>query len=150
MLTAVRTAIQKSQDDFYGLIVFKINGKEYATGTVTEAELAARELARECLDQVDTDLILKHGGLPPKARRLVSYIQEGFAIDESEILQSVIEDLDALIEEAVSQQGRAHFLGVFSNRIELSLTQFPSEISRFILRELGLSNAEQVCLYQLG
>ncbi|MBW4422451.1 MAG: hypothetical protein KME13_25115 [Myxacorys californica WJT36-NPBG1] len=152
MVTATRTDIQKSHDDFYGLTCFLINGKEYAAASIEQAELAARELAKECLDLVDTALILKHSCLPPQAASIVRYVQDGLrgGGDEVDLLIPVIHNLDALIDEAVVTFGRSHFLGVFANGIELSLVQFPQWIADFILQELGLESSEQVCVYQLA
>ncbi|MBW4540693.1 MAG: hypothetical protein KME43_16315 [Myxacorys chilensis ATA2-1-KO14] len=150
--TATRTEIEKSSDDFYGLTCFIINGKEYAASSVQQAEVAARELAKECLDLIDTQLVLKHSCLPPEAASIVRYAQDGLrgGGDEADLLLSVIRDPDALVDEAVVTFGRSHFLGVFANGIELSLVQFPHWIATFILQELGLESAEQVCVHQLA
>jgi hypothetical protein len=150
--TAPRTDIQKSHDDFYGLTCFLINGREYAASSIEQAEIAARELARDCLDLIDTELVLKHSCLPPEAAPLIRYVQDGLqgGGDEIDLLIPIIRNLDALIEDAVATFGRSHFLGVFANHVELSLTQFPRSISGFILQELGLESAEQVCVYQLA
>ncbi|MBW4422631.1 MAG: hypothetical protein KME13_26035 [Myxacorys californica WJT36-NPBG1] len=152
MVTATRTDIQKSHDDFYGLTCFIINGKEYAASSIEQAEVAARELAKECLDLIDTELVLKHSCLPPEAASIVRYVQDGLrgGGDEADLLLSVIRDPHALVDEAVATFGRSHFLGVFANGIELSLVQFPRWIADFILQELGLESAEQVCVYQLA
>jgi hypothetical protein len=150
--TATRTEIRKLQDDFYGLTCFLINGKEYAVSTVEQAETAARELAKDCLDLIDTELVLKHSCLPPEAAPLIRYVQDGLqgGGDEIDLLIPIIRNLDALIEEAVVTFGRSRFLGVFANQVELSLTQFPHRIADSILQELGLERAEQICVYQLG
>lgn len=151
-LLKARTEIRRESYDFYGLPVYVINNQEYATALGDEqAEQAAREFAKDCLDSVEVSLILKHSNLPHKVTPLLRYMQEGCGLEvENELLKSIIDDLDAFIKEAVEFHGRAYFLGFFSNQLELSLTQFPESISAFILADSEASDPQQVYLYRLG
>lgn len=143
--------IQKVDRYFYGLNVFYINDKEYAVSTIAQAEAAARQMARECLVMIGTELLLKHSYLPPKAVPLIRHLQDCASDEETQLLALVMNDMNALVEEAVTLYGRSYFLGVCDDGIELSLSQFPQWVAWFILQELELTPDErdQVCLYRL-
>lgn len=144
-----RAKIERSIDEFYGLPIYVINDQEYGTAFGDEqADQAAREFVKDCLDHVDASLILKHANLPPKVMPLIQYMQGG-CWEESRILKSIIDDVDALTKEALEFHGRAYFLGFFNNQIELSLIQFPKWCIEFILADSGESNPQQVYLYKL-
>ncbi|MDY6784734.1 MAG: hypothetical protein SW833_19685 [Cyanobacteriota bacterium] len=144
--------VQKARHDFYGLDIFEIDDREYIAFTVEQAELAALQLAKECLDSIETELLLKHSYLPSQAAPLIRYLQEGCCETEIKLLTSIIIDLNALAKEAVALYGWSHFVKLYDSNIELSWNHFPTEYADFILNNLGLKPTQQnlVCLYQLG
>lgn len=141
--------VETKGEDFYGLKIFRINDKEYAIGTPEQAESAAIEMARECLDLIDVELLLKHSGLPLKAKALFVYLEGGCEPERQPAIASLMNDVDALVKEAVEVHGRAYFLGIFDEGIEFRLSQFPKWCVDFILADLKLDSAEQVCMYRM-
>lgn len=135
--------------DYYGMAIFKIEGKEYAVGTVEQTEIAARGVARECLNLIDTDLLLQHAGLPLHAKEMVKFMQED-CWEAFDVLLKVIPDLDGLVETAIAKQGKTIFLSLYADGVEYSLTDF-SQHRDLILQGLGLSpvQGDGVRLYLL-
>lgn len=143
-------SLQVTGHNYYGMTVFKIEGKEYAVGTVEQTELAVRAVAKEYLDLIDTDLLLEYSELPPCAKGLVKFIQEGWW-ESFDMLREVIPDIDALVEAAIATQGKAPFLSSLNaDGVEHSLADFP-RYQNLILQGLGLSpqQGNAVCLYRL-
>lgn len=135
---------------YYSMIICEIENREYAVGTIEQANNAAIATAKECLDLIDADLVIQYSDLPPHAKGIVEFIQKGCCWEDCSVLLKVIPDLDALAEAAIATQGRAPFLA-FVDGAEYSLADF-SQHREPILQGLGLSpvQGDAVYLYLLN
>lgn len=134
-------------ETYFGLTVLMIDGKEYAVGTLEQAEMAAREIAKECFDLVDIDLLMRFTFLPPEAIVLVRCILNG-CYEDIEVLAEVIPDLDMMAEVAVKTQGRLHFLKLWEREFcEYPLSTLPDSYTQPILREMGLAPTDKESIY---
>nr|WP_290224317.1 hypothetical protein [Trichocoleus desertorum] len=141
--------LKKLPEDFFGLPIFCLDDKNYIVATGQQAEITARQVAKECLADVNPNLILKYSCLSPAdvAIQLICYIQGGCCDEEQRILTTVVKDLDGLVDEAVKTQGRACFLGMWDQGIEYPLIQFPQLQQQAILAAINAVDERDVYLY---
>lgn len=150
---AAQLKLRTMDCNFYGMHVFQVGSSEFITGTIAQAELSVQKLLADCLDLVDADMILKYSNLPPEAKSTVQWVQEWFsaAIDAPPPLATVITDMAALAKEAIATYGRLHLwtLGRTANHVEHRLSEFPGEVQKFILQELGCpeGDPQEVVMY---
>jgi hypothetical protein len=143
-------------EDFYGLAYFKIDGKEYAAGTVEQAKVAARRIARECPDMISPELIIQYSCLPPQSINLVQHLCDGCYLDTTvvrSLLDPIITDWEGLLDAAIAARGEEEFLSVYTEgNPEYCLSDFPDAYARLILQALDLptTQIDTVRLYSLG
>ncbi|NEP60445.1 MAG: hypothetical protein F6K31_26160, partial [Symploca sp. SIO2G7] len=114
------------------------------------AQKAARGAAKECLNLIDLSLLMKHSFFPAKAEPLMRHLLNGCMEFENEAISLAVDNINALVDEAVEYHGRGYFLGLSNNGIELYLSQFPRWCGEFILDDLGQEvAAEEICLYDI-
>nr|WP_290224247.1 hypothetical protein [Trichocoleus desertorum] len=148
--TIISPLIEQQPGDFFGLPVFCLDSNNYIVATGQQAEVTARQVAKECLTDVNPNLILKYSCLSPAdvAIQLIRYIQGGCCDEEQRILAAVVKDLDGLADEAVRTQGRACFLGMWGQGIEYPLVQFPQLQQQAILAAISAIDERDVYLYR--
>lgn len=143
---ASQSVIVTSSLDYYGLPVFEFSDRLYAAATIAQAEAVARQIARDHLYEIRTDLIVKHANLSPAkaASSLVSYIQQRDVEEGQALLLVIVPDINKLIDEAVQAQGRNYFLGLWScqDEVELPLPSFPQHLRSTISQALGVEESE--------
>jgi hypothetical protein len=150
--TITSPLIEPQPGDFFGLPVFRLDDQQdYIVATGAQAEVVARQVAKECLVDISPELILKYSCLAPAdvALKLIQYVQGGGFDTEQHVLAAVVQDLDGLVDEAVRTQGRARFLGMWSQGIEYPLAQFPLPQRQAILAVIQAVDEQDVYLYRL-
>jgi len=103
--------LQLRNYDHYGLEVYSLGDKEYAIGTDEEADKACAENIKDSLWAFNASFIADHtkAGYTPELEKSISKIQEQCE-DAQAAIQCMIENLDEFIEDAISADGRGHFL----------------------------------------
>lgn len=108
-----------SQWDRYGLEVYSTGGtygREYAVGTDDEAEQAARDYIENTLWAFNADFLAGQTDLPVE----VFTALQGKYEDSNDTLRTLIErsddGLDGFVDEAISADGRGHFLSGYDGR----------------------------------
>ena len=102
--------------DHYGLEVYSLGDKEYAIGTDKEAEKACAENIKDSLWAFNASFIAEHtkAGYTPELEKSIGKIQEQCEGAQAAI-ECMIEDIDEFIEDAISADGRGHFLSGYDS-----------------------------------
>jgi|SRR5450759_4398018 hypothetical protein len=107
--------IRKERYDSYGLKVFSAYELEYAVGTDEEAQEACKENIKQSLWAFNASFIIDHSKLEYSSD-VEKCLKEIGKLCESanELVAALIEDMDSFIEDAISADGRGHFLSSYS------------------------------------
>lgn len=99
--------------DLYGLTVYSLGNQEYAIGDDEEADKAAAEDIKDSLWAFNTDFIMSHTKLPAESENMIATFQSEKCEDANDTIASLIEDMNYFIEDAISCDGRGHFLSSY-------------------------------------
>jgi hypothetical protein len=109
--------IEKENYDHYGLEVFSIGRKEYAVGTDDEADLACKEYIKDSAWAFRSSFICDYCNLPQELAEALEAMQSKKCEGANDSILALIEKtdggLDGFVEEAVSADGRGHFLSQY-------------------------------------
>ena len=107
--------IEKENYDHYGLEVFSIGRKEYAVGTDSEADEACKKYIKDTAWAFRSSFICDYCNLPQELAEALESMQskkcEGANDSILALIEKTDEGLKGFVEEAVSSDGRGHFLG---------------------------------------
>lgn len=100
--------------DHYGLEVYSLGDKEYAIGTDEEADKACAENIKDSLWAFNASFIAGHtkNGYSAELEKSIEAIQ-GQCESAQSAIECMIEDLGEFIEDAISADGRGHFLSQY-------------------------------------
>jgi hypothetical protein len=106
--------VREEKYDNYGLKVFSAYGMEYAIGTDEEAQEACKENIKQSLWAFLPEFIASHtkAGATNGMITAIKALQEACESCNDDI-ESLIEDLDDFMEDAISADGRGHFLSSY-------------------------------------
>ena len=109
--------------DHYGLTIFEADGAEYAIGTDEEADEAVTEAIKESLWAFKASFILGCCGLPYELEEAIEAWQQKKCEGCNDAIEQMIDrtcELDEFVRQAVSSDGRGHFLSQYDgDEIEL-------------------------------
>ena len=102
---------KKKEYDHYGLEVYSLGDREYAIGTDKEANKACAEYIKDSLWAFNASFVAEHTktGYTPELEKSISKIQEQCE-SAQDAIECMIEDLEEFIKDAISIDGRGHFL----------------------------------------
>lgn len=91
---------------------YKVGMQEYLVMTDDEADDAAAEAIKDSLWAFKTEFISSHTrkGLGADAQRALAKAQAELCESANDLVESMIEDMDHFIEDAIRGDGRGHFL----------------------------------------
>ena len=111
----------KSKYELYGLTIYESpGGRQYAVGTEEQADEAARLYCRDSLWAFRPSFVIDY--CPPAIRRepvekAIAVACESLCEDANELIAVVVGDrLGELLDDAVSCDGRGHFLASYDGR----------------------------------
>ena len=102
--------------DDYAPHCFKAAGHDWLVLTEEEADNATGEYIQESVWAFNADFIADHANLPREAVDMIKGFQEAKSESANEVIASLIERGDgmkAFIEDAISADGRGHFLATY-------------------------------------
>ncbi len=102
--------------DHYGLKIFSNGGEEYAVGSDDEAQEAVKQYIEDSVWSFRPEFIASHtkGGASSGMIKAISALQEACK-GCNEDIQSLIDDMDEFVEDAVSSDGRGTFLSSYDS-----------------------------------
>jgi len=108
--------IREERYDSYGLKVFSAYGLEYAVGTDEEAQETCKENIKQSLWAFNASFIIDHSKLEYSSdvEKCLREMQGKLCESANELVAALIEDMDSFIEDAISADGRGHFLSSYS------------------------------------
>ena len=89
---------------------FTVDGGEYLVLTDSEADDRAADDIKQSLWAFNTSFIMSHTELPDEASEMVLMFQERNCESANDTIEALITDLDSFIEDAISADGRGHFI----------------------------------------
>ena len=89
---------------------FEVGNEEYRVMTDEEADEAVKEYIEESVWSFNTWFIIDHSKLPYEATAMLESFQGDKCEDANDTILALIEDLDEFVKDAVSADGRGHFL----------------------------------------
>jgi len=92
--------------------LFEVGSEEYLVLTAEEADHACRLYIEETLWAFNAWFIVQHSVLPYSSDtvELIQGYQEDKCEDANETIKALITDIDEFVEDAISADGRGHFL----------------------------------------
>ena len=106
--------LRKENFDHYGLSVYSVNGEEWAIGTDSEADEACKEYVKDTAWAFRSSFICEYCDLPQELAEALEAMQSKKCEGANDSILVLIEKtdggLDGFVEEAVSADGRGHFL----------------------------------------
>lgn len=97
---------------------FSVGNKEYLVLTEDEADEKAAESIKDSVWAFNPDFIIEHSDLPAEAEEMVRFFQEKKSEGANETLTALIKDMDEFIADAISADGRAHFMNSYDSKEE--------------------------------
>ena len=101
----------------YGLEVFCGRGEQYAVGTDSEADEACKEYIKDTAWAFRSSFICDYCNLPQELAEALEAMQSEKCEDANETILALIKKtdggLDGFVEEAISADGRGHFLSSY-------------------------------------
>lgn len=133
-----------SRESYYDLPIFEIDGSEYAIATnQEEATNAVKSYVKESIWSFNTDFIVEHTDLPQDFIPLLQTYQDTKYEDANELILKLINDLDEFVEDAISADGRGHYLAFFDNHEKtLKEMKLSDEQIQEIQEELGIDSED--------
>ena len=109
---------------------------EYLVFTEEEADEACAEAVENSLWAFNSDFLQRFLGLPEEAQEMLRVFQETKCEDANDTIRAMLgDDFDYFVEEAVSADGRAHFLAQYdSEEIEVTVGKGDKAVDLFIYR----------------
>jgi len=109
--------VQQFDLPYYGMEVFSIGHKRYAVGTDNEADEACREYVKDSAWAFSPIFICNYCNLPQELAEALGAMQQKKCEGANDSILALIEKtdrgLDGFVEEAVSADGRGHFLSSY-------------------------------------
>lgn len=113
--------VTEEKYDSYGLRVFSVYGQEWIIGTDEEATESTRRYIKDSAWSFKPEFIASHtkAGASNGMIKAIAALQESCENSNDDIL-SLIEDIDAFVEDAISSDGRGMFLSSYdSEEVEI-------------------------------
>lgn len=105
--------------DHYGLEVFSLGSEKYAVGTDSEADDACREYIKNTAWAFRSSFICDYCNLPQELAEALEVMQSKKCESANDSILALIkktdEGLDGFVEEAISSDGRGHFLSPYDS-----------------------------------
>jgi hypothetical protein len=133
--------------DYNGLQVIEIDGKEWALFTDEEADKAVKSYIEESLWAFNKSFLSDQTGLPEE---VFSTLQQDGESSNDAIL-SIVEkcgDMDTLVSDAMSSDGRGHFLSPYDGH-EKEWGDLSEEVQLGILLAMNQGDLEDENVYNL-
>jgi hypothetical protein len=106
--------LTREKHDHYGLEVFSLGREEYAIGTDSEANLACAEYIKDSAWAFRSSFICEYCNLPQEIAEALEAMQSKKCEGANDAILALIEKadggLEGFTEEAISADGRGHFL----------------------------------------
>ena len=134
-------------NDYNGLQVIEIDGKEWALFTDEEADKAVKSYIEESLWAFNKSFLSDQTGLPEE---VFSTLQQDGESSNDAIL-SIVEkcgDMDTLVSDAVSSDGRGNFLSPYDGH-EKEWGDLSEEVQLGILLAMNQGDLEDENVYNL-
>lgn len=110
--------LSEESHDHYGLTVFSLGRQEYAIGTDSEADEAARQYIKDSIWAFNAGFILSECDLPGELEDAIKAFQEDKCEDANDALLALVEKcttLEDFAQSAISADGRGHFLSPYDS-----------------------------------
>jgi hypothetical protein len=133
--------------DYNGLQVIEIDGKEWALFTDEEADKAVKSYIEESLWAFNKSFLSDQTGLPEE---VFSTLQQDCESSNDAIL-SIVEkcgDMDTLVSDAMSSDGRGHFLSPYDGH-EKEWGDLSEEVQLGILLAMNQGDLAEENVYNL-
>lgn len=138
--------------DVYGLKSFEVDGNEYAIAVSDlEADEACKKYIEDSAWAFTPEFIIDHSNLPYEALEMIKEFQAKKCEDANETILALINDFNKFISDAISADGRGHFLSGYDGEekewnnflLDLSLDEEEaSELLGELVEELDLTEEE--------
>lgn len=86
---------------------------EYSVYTDEEADEAVKEYIKESVWAFNASFIINHSSLPYEAREMIEFFQREKCEGANETILALINDFDDFVSDAISADGRGHFLSSY-------------------------------------
>lgn len=109
---------------------YELGNQEYLVLTDEEADEACKEYIENSVWAFNASFIIDHSDLPYDAWEMVQSYQEDRCESANETILAMIKDFDEFVEDAISADGRGHFLSGYDgkeNEITLTITDEEGE-----------------------
>jgi len=112
--------VKEERYDNYGMKVFSSGRLEYAVGTDEEADQAVKENIKQSLWTFNAEFIIDHAkvGYSDAFVKQLKEMQAKLCEGCNDLVECLIEDLDEFIDDAISADGRGHFLSSYDGNEE--------------------------------
>ena len=104
----------------YDKNLFEYGNQEYLVLTDEEADERTKEDILESLWAFNTNFILSHTNIDwnNRTEKAIQKMQQELCEDANEIVKAIITDINEFIEDAISSDGRGHFLNGYDGTEE--------------------------------
>lgn len=109
---------------------YEAEGGEYLVLTNLGADKECERQIKDSLWAFNTDFILSHSKADYNAKASIQMAQETLCEDANSLIEALITDLDRFIDDAISSDGRGHFLAGYDfEEIELEGNMYAYRIN---------------------
>lgn len=97
----------------YNENLFILGKQEYLVLTDKEANEITKQYIRDSAWAFNASFIIEHSKLPYEAEEMLKSFQSAKCESANETVLALIEDFDTFVEDAISSDGRGHFLSQY-------------------------------------
>jgi len=102
--------ISEGYPSYGDFMTLEYGSEEYLVLTDEEADEACKEYVKDSVWAFNASFIIQHSDLPWEAEEMIKGFQESKCEDANETILALITDFDEFVEDAISADGRGHFL----------------------------------------
>jgi hypothetical protein len=106
---------------------FEAEGKEFRVLTDDEADEAASAYIKDSLWAFSPNFLVEHMGLPYDAVPMLRSFAEKECEGANDTFRAMVKDFDGLVRDAISSDGRGHFLGGYDFNFEENEAEIDGE-----------------------
>ena len=106
-------SVDDIEESDYDDCLFDVGNAEYLVLTDEEADQKVRDYIEESVWAFNAWFIIEHSDLPFEAEEMIKGFQESKCESANETILALIKDFDEFVEDAISADGRGHFLATY-------------------------------------
>lgn len=123
---------------------------DYLVLTDSEADEKAEEYIKDSLWAFNSDFIINHSALPYEAKEMIKSFQRDKCEGANDTIEALIEDMDKFVSDAISADGRGHFMSSYDGEENEITVVLPESITTEMMEESDIDQKTTFYIYRIN